>query len=68
MTAGLAELTMRQLEADWAKSHSSAKGRQRSAAAYDTATMLLDVSQQAWKVLYINAQASRLTGPPSATP
>ena len=66
MTAGLAELTMRQLEADWAKSHSSARGLQRSPAAYDTATMLLDVSQQAWKVLYINAQASRVTGASSA--
>ena len=59
---------MRQLEADWARSHSSAKGLQRSPAAYDTATMLLDVSQQAWKVLTINAQASRVTGAPSATP
>ena len=59
---------MRQLEADWAKSHSSARGLQRIPAAYDTATMLLDVSQQAWKVLYINAQASRVTGAPSATP
>ena len=57
---------MRQLEADWAKSHSSARGLQRSPAAYETATMLLDVSQQAWKVLYINAQASRVTGAPSA--
>lgn len=58
---------MRELEAEWAQAHVIAKGLQRPRAAYETATMLVDASQHAWKVLYINPQASRVTGdPPTA--
>ncbi len=53
---------MRELEAEWAQSHVSVKGVQRPPTAYETATMLVDASQHAWKVLYINPQASRVTG------
>lgn len=58
---------MRELEAEWAQAYVTAKGLQRPPAAYETATMLVDASQHAWKVLYINPQASRVTGdPPTA--
>ena len=53
---------MRQLEADWAREHTSIKGLQRPKAAYESATMLVDASQHAWKVIYINSPASKITG------
>lgn len=53
---------MRQLAADTAKEHSNAKGLLRPKAAYETATMLVDASQHAWKVLYLDSQASTVTG------
>ena len=53
---------MRQLEADWAREHTSIKGLQRPRAAYESATMLVDASQHAWKVVYINSPASNITG------
>ena len=53
---------MRQLEADRAKELNSAKGLLRPKAAYEAATMLVDASQHAWKVLYINSQATEVTG------
>ena len=60
--AGMAELTMRQLEADSAKEQPGAKGLLRPKAAYEAATMLVDASQHAWKVLYLDSQASAVTG------
>ena len=65
---GMAELTMRQLEADSAKEQPGAKGLLRPKAAYEAAIMLVDASQHAWKVLYIDSQASAVTGNFSAAP
>ena len=59
---GMAELTMRQLEGDSAKEQSNAKGLLRPKAAYEAAMMLVDASQHAWKVLYLDSQASSVTG------
>ena len=53
---------MRQLEADSAKEHPNAKGLLRPKAAYEAAMMLVDASQHAWKVLYLDSQASTVTG------
>ena len=58
--AGMAELMMRHLEAESAKEQ--AKGLLRPKAAYEAATMLVDASHHAWKVLYIDSQASSVTG------
>lgn len=58
---------MRQLEVDSAREQPSAKGLLRPKAAYEAATMLVDASHHAWKVLYIDSQASSVTGDPAST-
>ncbi len=60
--AGMAEAAMRQLEAAWVQQHSHISGLLRPPTAFSAATMLVDASQRAWRVLHLNAAVSAMTG------
>lgn len=61
MLANMAEVAVRALEAAWAQQHSHVRGL-RAPAAFSAATMLVDASQRAWRVLHLNAAVSAMTG------
>ncbi|BDA43374.1 probable serine/threonine-protein kinase STY8 at C-terminar half [Coccomyxa sp. Obi] len=60
--AGMAEVAVRAMEASWAAQHAHARGLVRPPAAFTAATMLVDASQFAWKVLHLNAAVTAMTG------
>lgn len=60
--AGMAEVAVRAMEASWAAEHNHVRGLVRPPAAFTAATMLVDASQRAWKVLHLNAAVTAMTG------
>ena len=62
MLAGMAEVAVRAMEASWAAGHKHVSGLVRPPAAFSAATLLVDASQRAWKVLHLNAAITAMTG------